>query len=257
MDPYLEQAAYWSSFHSRLIIGLANAIESVLQADYYVEVETRTYLSENNDTVLVGIPDVAVLSSSSEAPNANASSRQAELSSTTVIAQPERVTLPIPEEVQERYLEIRDVGSDQVITVIEVLSPKNKRSGAGRTIYETKRAKILASLTHLIEIDLLRFGTPMVIQGQIPAKAYSILVSRSDQRPIADFYGFNIQDAISSFLLPLKPGVPEPLIDTQTVFNGIYDRARYQSRIDYLQQPPPPKLSETDQHWLKQLQSAL
>ena len=254
MDPYLEQSAYWSSFHSRLIMGLADAIESVLQAEYYVEVETRTYLSDNNDTVLVGIPDAAVLSSSSEQPTSTTPNKQV-ASTTAVLTQPQRVTLPIPEEIQERYLEIRDIGRDQVITVIEVLSPKNKRSGVGRTVYETKRTQILASLTHLIEIDFLRSGSPMMIQGQPPEKAYSILVSRSHQRPIADFYGFNLQDAIPSFLLPLKPGIPEPIIDTQAIFNGIYDRARYGSRIDYSQQPPPPQLSDTDQQWLTQLQS--
>ncbi|HAX87440.1 MAG TPA: hypothetical protein DCY91_14550, partial [Cyanobacteria bacterium UBA11370] len=35
---------------------------------------------------------------------------------------------------------------------------------------------------------------------------YRILVSNSDRRPEADLYAFNLQDAIPSFLLPLRGG---------------------------------------------------
>ncbi len=37
----------------------------------------------------------------------------------------------LPIEVKERYLEIRAVRDDRVITVIELLSPANKRPGKG------------------------------------------------------------------------------------------------------------------------------
>lgn len=42
MDPYLEQPTFWSSFHSRLIVAIADAIEPQLSSEYYIEVETRT-----------------------------------------------------------------------------------------------------------------------------------------------------------------------------------------------------------------------
>ncbi|PSN17406.1 hypothetical protein C7271_17910, partial [filamentous cyanobacterium CCP5] len=35
MDPYLEQAAYWSSFHSRLIVALADDLAPRLRPRYY------------------------------------------------------------------------------------------------------------------------------------------------------------------------------------------------------------------------------
>jgi hypothetical protein len=37
------------------------------------------------------------------------------------------VTVPLTEEITERYLEIREVKTGRVVTVVEVLSPKNKR----------------------------------------------------------------------------------------------------------------------------------
>ncbi len=39
MDPYLEQPIFWSSFHSRLIVAIADAIEPQLSSQYYIEVE--------------------------------------------------------------------------------------------------------------------------------------------------------------------------------------------------------------------------
>ena len=97
------------------------------------------------------------------------------------------IELPMLEEVQERYLEVREVGSGQVVTVIEVLSPKNKRTGEGRQAYLSKRQRILASQTHLIEIDLLRGGEslPMVGAGasqlRLGAKRISLPNHRQSQ----------------------------------------------------------------------------
>ena len=42
------------------------------------------------------------------------------------------VELLIPDHVREAYLEVRQVGSDEVITVLEILSPTNKHPGEGR-----------------------------------------------------------------------------------------------------------------------------
>ena len=71
-------------------------------------------------------------------------------------------------------MEVREVATKELITVIEVLSPANKRSGEGRSFYETKRTKILTSMTNLIEIDVLRLGQPMAMMGATESQ-YRIL----------------------------------------------------------------------------------
>jgi hypothetical protein len=119
-------------------------------------VETRTYKDTLEDEILVGIPDAVVLSSKSVAPSEIRT--EVTVPSTAVQPRPKQVTVPMPAEVNERYLEVRELGTDTVVTVIEVLSPKNKRKGEGRTAYETKRQTVLGSLSHLVEIDLLRGG---------------------------------------------------------------------------------------------------
>ena len=55
---------------------------------------------------------------------------------------------------------------EAVVTAIEILSPKNKHRGVGRTIYERKRLEVLGSLTHSVEVDLLWGGKPMEILEQ-------------------------------------------------------------------------------------------
>ncbi|KAF3889691.1 MULTISPECIES: DUF4058 family protein [Nostocales] len=245
MDPYLEQPTFWSSFHSRLIIAIADAIEPQLGSQYYVEVETRTYQSDDSeDGLLIGIPDAIIFSDRSD--NSTEEQPIAGDRSTATQIRPERVEIPMPLTVNERYLEVREIVTDEVITVIELLSPKNKRSGDGRTAYEKKRRAILGSATHLVELDLLRGGKPMAILGMRSTTAYRILISRSDRRPAADLYSFSLQQQLPSFPIPLKPNEEEPLVPLQDIFNGVCDRARYSTRIDYSQPIPPPALSALD-----------
>jgi hypothetical protein len=250
MNPYLEQPTFWSSFHSRLIVAIADTLAPILRPYYYIEVESRTYLSDTSEEIAIGIPDGVVLSA-----NASSSSSQgvrSTLSGAIVQAPPQRITLPMPVEVKERYLEVREVGTDAVITVIEVLSPKNKRSGEGRLIYERKRQAILGSLSHFVEIDLLRSGLAMAMSGEVVGKAYRIVVSRSQQRPVADLYEFSLQEAIPTFLLPLKDD-EFVNVNLQEIIEGVFDRASYDLRLDYRQPLPPPALSVNDQAWVERL----
>jgi hypothetical protein len=252
MNPYLEQPAFWSSFHTRLMVAIADAIEPQLSSQYYVDVETRTYQSDESDEeLLIGIPDAIVFSSSSNNPAPEVPAVEKSVIATQPC--PEIVTVPMPIEVKQRYLEVREMGTDEVITVIELLSPKNKRSGEGRTAYEKKRRLILGSETHLVELDLLRGAKPMAILGARSVSPYRILISRSQQRPKAALYGITLQQPLPSFAIPLKPNEAEPSVPLQAVFDQVYERARYDTRIDYHQPVPPPKLSEADQQWVDEL----
>ncbi len=144
---------------------------------------------------------------------------------------------------------MREVSTKAVVTAIELLSPVNKRAGTGRQSYETKRQKVLASSTHLVEIDLLRAYEPMPVYGNALKSDYSILVSRSHLRPDAQLYAFNLKDTLPVFHLPLREGDREPTVDLQQLLNDLYDRAAYDLKLDY-QQPPVPPLAQKDDNWL-------
>jgi hypothetical protein len=82
------------------------------------------------------------------------------------------------------------------------------------------------------------------------SRGYRILVSRADRRPMADLYGFGLQQLIPPFPVPLLPGEKEPILELQPLLNRVYEKGRYHLAIDY-GQPPVPPLSETDQSWAK------
>ena len=145
----------------------------------------------------------------------------------------------VVEEICERYLEIRTVGEDRVVTAIELLSPINKRPGQGRDDYAAKRRDVLASWTSLVEIDLLRGGHRHTINPP-PTSHYYILTSRRPARPNAELYPFNVTDAIPSFRVPLQPGDDEPDLALGELLAELYRQARYDLQVDYSVAPEPP-----------------
>ncbi|NJN19157.1 MAG: DUF4058 family protein, partial [Oscillochloris sp.] len=134
------------------------------------------------------------------------------------------------------------------VTVVEVLSPTNKRPGEGRAQYLRKRREITSSLTHLVEIDLLRVGEPMPVERWHGVSDYRILVSRAEQRPQAVLFPFNVRDAIPAFGLPLYPGDPDVPVDLNQLVHALYDRGSYDLRLHYRDEPEPP-LSSVDATW--------
>ncbi len=247
MNPYLENPELWSAVHSRLIVAIADALADTLSQDYRIEIEKRTYWSdETGDDLLIGIPDVSLLSRST----GSEKDRATAVAERTAIA-PTRILLPTYEEISERYLEIREVQTGKVITAIEILSPKNKKTGEGREAYLRKRRRVLQTQTHFIEIDLLRIN-PSFLQGQLPPSDYHILVSRSHERPTADLYAFSIRDRIPNFPIPLRLGESEPILDLQVLVEQVYQRGRYDLAIDY-SQPTQPRLNSKDEIWASSL----
>lgn len=246
MNPYLENPDLWTEIHHRLITAIADAIEPNLSANYRVAIEKRVYLCEGDHSNLVGIPDVTV-TSAKPSPSATAA-----ISTLPSQSEAIEVTLPMPEEAREGYLEIRDVASGYIVTVIEVLSPTNKRAGVGREKYLQKRREVLASPAHLVEIDLLRGGKSMPIIESVPKSDYRILIASSKYRPKAYLYPFSIRQSIYSFSIPLRLEDEEPVVDLQNLLAGIYKRARLDLAIDY-QLEPVPSLKEEDRLWANSL----
>ena len=214
MNPYLESPYRWPEIHTWLMVEVARSLNPQLLPKYRAAVETRVYID-------------------------------------SLTTKPEQVTLPIPLEVRERYLEIREVATQRVLSVIEVLSPGNKRSGDGRRKYLKKRQVVLSSATHLIEIDLLQKGEPMPMKGGQQTD-YQVLVSRANKRPIAERYGFNLRDKIPTFSLPLEQGTDEPIIQLHQSLTNVCRETDIAAGIDYTAQPQPP-LSSENFAWVQSL----
>jgi hypothetical protein len=247
MNPYLEHPDLFPGLHHLLISEIARFLSPQLRPKYRVAVEVRTYETIDDSSLLVGIPDVIVKSRQnvSETKNTNVAVAAPAPKSVTV-------TVPMPINIKEGYLEVKEVGTEKLITTIEILSPTNKRSGKGREAYQQKRQQVLGSRSNLVEIDLLRKGEPMPMFADNIESDYRILVCRGNRRPQADLYAFNIQDIIPAFSLPLRAGDSEPVIDLKALLNQVYEIYDYDLVIDYSQEPVP-ALAKADAAWADKL----
>ncbi len=242
MNPYLEHPELFPGLHHLLIGEIARFLSPQLRPKYRVAVEVRMYETIDENSLIVGIPDVIV------------KSRQTTSNSTSNIAtvttpKPIKVTIPMPLTIKEGYLQVREVGTEELVTTIEILSPTNKRHGKGRRAYQKKREQVLASFSNLVEIDLLRQGEPMPIIGNNIESQYRILVCQGDRHPIADLYAFNLPDEIPAFPLPLRSGDSTPIIDLQNLLNQVYDAFDYDLVVNYHQEAVP-ALSPEDAVWV-------
>jgi hypothetical protein len=245
MDPWLEHPALWPDVHNRLIAAIADAMTPLLVPKYYISLESRILSVPLEESAAIGIPDLTVLSSRPDAPLGAAQPDEAVVG---VI----EVEIPMEDEVRETYLEVHDVRTRRMVTLIEVLSPANKIARKGRAKYEAKRARVFRSMTNLVEIDLLRAGKPMRFNRAEVRSDYRILVSRERQRPRAQLYAFGVRDPIPSVPLPLLRGDAEPPMDLGAILHALYDRAAYDLRLSY-DQPPVPPLPEGDAAWANEV----
>jgi hypothetical protein len=255
MDPWLEHANLWLDLHNSLITAIRDAIVPKVAPNYYVGIEQRTYESRPGAAVYLGRPDVGVTWTAATESLPGASEPRSSNGPGVLELD---VEVPVTEHVDEWYLEVREAVRGKRVTVIEVLSPTNKLRQPGRKQYLRKRDKIFDSRTSLVEIDLLRAGKvmPIAIPGLVKGD-YRVLVSRGKSRPRARLYVFGLRQPIPDIPIPLLPRDAEPTLELNAVLHDLYDRARFDLRLNYSLPAPAPALSEEDVAWSREIVSSM
>lgn len=243
MNPYLEQEDVWQDFHDALIPAIRDALSPQVSPHFIVKIEEHLYIHEPEarQRFRIGSGDVIV----GRAPGVSGSAR-----ATGTLEAPAHVLLPQVAIETETYLEIRDRKDRELITVIELLSPTNKKPGPDREQYLAKRANVLRSAAHFVEIDLLR-GWPRMPSEDAPASDYCIMVSQVEERPRAAFWPVVLREPLPRIPIPLREPVPLAHLELQILVHLVYDRAYYKDYI-YQGQPTPP-LSTEDAAWARNL----
>ena len=159
----------------------------------------------------------------------------------------------MPERRRELFLELRLRDGGRLVTVIEVLSPTNKRPGAdGYREYRAKRDAVLLSDAHLVEIDLLRGGERLPMVDPLPAADYYAIVSHAARRPECSVWFWGLRDPLPRVRIPLLDPDPKVEIDLLRVFTSAYDRAGYAYSLRYDLEVAPP-LDAADAQWAREL----
>jgi hypothetical protein len=242
MNPYIEEDAFWQDFQLEFLPAIRGRLVAQVRPKYIVMLDEHIYVQEHapESRRLVGRADVSLATPSRP--------RGEEAARVGTIDAPVRVQIPVQEVRRVPFLEIRDRIGRELITVVELLSPANKRAGADREQYVAKREQLLKSGAHFVEIDLLRGGRPMPLENR-PRCDYPALVSRAESRPWADFWPIRLRQRLPSIPIPLLAGDPDARIDLQEVLNHVYDAAGYADFI-YAGRPHPP-LASRDAAWAR------
>src|SRR4051812_39778071 len=174
MDPYLEQPGVWPGFHGQALAAIVAQLVPQVTPAYVVQMEEQLFIHElpAQQRGYLGRADVGLATG----PWPGSPGRAGR----GVAIAPVEVRLPALDVERQRYIEIRDRRNRSLVTVIELLSPSNKRPGPDREQYLTKRNEVLASPTNLVEINLLRCQAPLPTESPGPSCDYSVLISRCE-----------------------------------------------------------------------------
>jgi hypothetical protein len=249
MDPYLE-GEMWQEFHDRLAHQISVQLLPRLRPKY-VALLAKRYVFGHSAFGIVDMPaeqrtiypDVHVV-----APHEAAAHQSGP--STVVLAEPSiELASPVPEEIPLLSVEIRDVAQRRLVTIIEILSPVNKY-GSGLLDYLNRRTEVLYTTTHLLELDLLRQGRRIALQGTPPPAPYYIYLSRAERRPYTQVWALSLREPLPTVPVPLLPPDADVPLHLQQAVDDCFALVGYETLLDYTTPPPPPALSAEDAAWV-------
>jgi len=250
MNPYLEGPEIWEDFHAALAAEIRAQLAIQLRPKYvailtpkvtYDQVGIQTAPPEQPQLIK---PDVALYRRNTYQPHGGVAVMipPAPLIGVAMVEVP----------VKTQRIEIREVGTHALVTVIELLSPVNKRpSHHAFKEYQRKRRDLMRTDVHLLELDLLRGGTRSPLMTELPKFPYFVFLSRAFKRAHLEIWPLHYKDEFPLLPVPLLEPDPDVPLDLGQAIHTVYDDAAYDLRIDYRQPVPKPALDEAEAVWVR------
>ena len=252
MNPWLQ--TLWGDTHLSLIAYSRDQIQRQLPPDLRAVAQEAANIATRPPArrkLRIG-PDVAVTEQELRE-NGGATTTLAARPSAGTVTLP--LTLPVASMAPNpRWVEIHEI--ERLVTVIEVLSPSNKRPGRDRKAYLEKQRRLVAGGINLVEIDLIRGGKtvsrlPDAALPEDHRTAYRACVYPARNAEVANFYRIPLRDPLPTLQVPLRPtdgpGVQlnlQAVIDQACRDGGLRD-------WDYLE-PLVPPLPAEDAAWAEE-----
>src|SRR2546425_492541 len=122
MDPYIEQPDLWPDFHNRLADEMSARLNTVIRPRYVARLTPYTVYEIIAVDRPRGVrPDFGVWQVAPE--------REQAAAVATITPAPVESLVPVEVETTYHRVEIRDTEQRRLVTVVEILSPANKRPG--------------------------------------------------------------------------------------------------------------------------------
>lgn len=181
---------------------------------------------------------------------------RARVGTRTYVSEMPLFTSIIRDEYTEEFIEIRGRSDNRLVTLLEVVSPANKTTPAGRQAYLERRREAVQQRAGVVEIDLVMQGKPTLTYARdgLPEFDHAVSVTRATAPDRYEIYTATLQKRLPKFKLPLAPDDRDALLDLQAAFARAYDLGGFGSLVDY-KGPPPPDVPLTDaqQSWVNDL----
>jgi hypothetical protein len=235
MDPFLEQ--FWGDVHATMIVYMRDQLQPQMPQGLVVRIEEYTSVEEVDEEVQkLNVPDVHVLEKSRR--------RAKRRSGGVAVAEPFVIPLKIEPRTLKSVRVLDTTLGKRVVTAVEVLSPVNKTSRAGRRQYEQRRKTLMQDpVVNLVEIDLLLSGGPILLvpDNLMPYEyyhPYRITVLRSHGERYLEMYKASFRKRLPVIPIPLRAKDEDAILDVQALVERCY-AAGPGSLIDYRQQLRP------------------
>lgn len=255
MDPYIEQPSLWGDFHNNLASQIQAQLNPQIRPNYFARlIPYVTYETVAIGTKQGSYPDVSVFQATRPLPPpfiASTGTPMAVLEPPTAVESEVEIDFPF----RQHSVEIYTAVDQELVTVIEILSPVNKRVGheAYQHYLEKRRHILRARQVHLLEIDLLRGGKRPPLTRPVPEAPYYVMLSRTETRPRVKVWPIQIYEPLPIIDVPLRQPDPDVPLDLGGAVAAVYDLGAYDVQLDYQDAPPLPKLSEEQTRWVQQL----
>lgn len=218
MDPYLE-GEMWVEFQHTFVHKISQQLLPIVRPKYVALLAkrycTEPFVLDGNDAFGAGLVGLAQ---------------------------------PIMDDVPVLSIEIRDVAERRLVTLIEILSPVNKR-GEGEREYAQRRLELMQTNTHLLEIDLLCQGRRIQLLQEPPPAPYYIYLSRAQRRPYTQVWALPLQRPLPTIPVPLLPPDPDVPLDLQAAMTDCFTLVGYEDLLDYSAKLPA-GLTEEEKTWV-------
>lgn len=234
----LQHEGGFQSFHSLFIAKLTFALNKVLPEQYWAKSEDTLSILQTfgngkpiHRTV---VPDVSLR---------EAAAVQSSTGAAVDIVPSLYVDAPQPQDIRRPLSTvIYHTLEGKPVSVIELLSPSNKRGDRERSEYREKRYLLTRSGLALTEIDLLH-EMPSIIDDLPPypldpsAHPYYIAISPAYGSSKTAVFWVGLNQPVPTLPIPLGEN-ETVLCDFDQVYQETFEEGRFGYEVDYTQEPP-------------------